>query len=132
MVGSTVTEAHQGLKGRVDATVTIGAKEAGDYSIGIFLVEDNVSAFQVGAPGSIYNHADIVRHLGTDLFGDAIGSMTAGQTIEKEFTMTIEDSYKLEDLSLVIYTTYKEGGYSVIDNIVKVPAAGQTGFNYAD
>ncbi len=57
--------------------------------------------------------------------------MTPGQTIEKEFSLTIEDNYKLENLHLVIYTVYQDGGYNVIDNAIKAPVTGLTGFNYA-
>ncbi len=63
MVDSSITEAHQGKKGTVNATVTIGAKEAGNYLIGIFLVEDHIIAHQLGY-GEKYDHSAVARHIG--------------------------------------------------------------------
>jgi hypothetical protein len=116
---------------KVNATVTIGAKEAGDYSIGIFMTEDHVMAKQTGHTGQ-YDHTNVVREIGaSSIFGDSMGAMTAGQTIENEFSLNINSKYNPENLNLVVYTLYEEDGHMVVDNSVKVTANGVTGYQYA-
>ncbi len=120
----------------VNVTVTVGAKEEGEYAIGIFLVEDHIIAVQSNG-GSQYDHTNVAREIGVDstrsLFGESVGAMTVGQTIEKQFTMNVADNYKPENLSILVYTLYNnESGKPVIDNAVKVTANGLTGYNYAE
>jgi hypothetical protein len=131
-VSSTITEGVAGSK--LDVTVTVGAKEPGNYFLGLVLVEDHVKKWQRGSQPEEqgYDHTNVARHLATALFGDPIGSMALAETVEKEFTFTIADNYKPENLSLVVYTLYNEEGYNVIDNAVKIPANSQADFNYAE
>ncbi len=120
---------------KVEATVTIGAREADEYTIGIFLTEDHISGPQVGH-GAGYDHINVVREMGTeDITGDSIGTIAAGQTIDKTFSFDLSEvqyGYNPDNLFLVVYVTYKEDGYTVIDNTRKIPANGLSGYEYAE
>ena len=118
--------------GKIDVTVTVGAKEAGTYYMGVFLVEDNISAPQTGSSGA-YNHIDVVRDQGmNNIFGEEIGNMTAGQSIPKTFSFNVDSGYNTDNLSIVVYTLYEEGGKRVIANTVKAPASGVTPYKYTN
>lgn len=124
-VNSTVGET-------VNATVTVGAQEAGKYSIGVFLVEDNIIAYQNGG-GDNYNHIDVLRAKGmTSVYGEELGEMAVGETLSKEYSFTILDTYDTANLYLVVYTLYEESGNMVIANTVKAKANGLTNYKYVD
>ena len=117
---------------KINVDVTVGAKEAGTYSVGIFLTEDNISAYQNGF-GEGYNHTDVLRAKGmTNIFGDEIGGLAAGQSYPKSFSFDISSSYNTSNLNLVVYTLYEDNGKMVVSNVVKVPIDGFTDYNYAN
>ncbi len=120
--------------GKINVTVNIGAREAGDYSIGILLTEDHVSAFQEGF-GYGYDHTNVARQMGTDsIFGDRLGAMAPAEVASRTFSFDVMPKYKTENLHLVIYTLYKDTNENiiVIDNTIKVPVNVSMGYNYAD
>lgn len=121
--GIEVTSSISGDK--VNATITVSARErAGQYSVGVILVEDHIAAAQSGY-GEGYDHTNVARQMGTPLFGVDIGTVEAGQSAEKTFSMDVLPEYNPENLSIVVYTLY----YGVyIDNAIKVPVNGHGGY----
>jgi hypothetical protein len=118
--------------GKIEGTVTVGAREAGEYFVGLFLTEDHISGPQLGY-GAGYDHTNVVREMGTEnIFGESLGAMAAGDTADYEFSMPAAGHYNPENLSVVVYTMYMEDGHAVIDNSLKVTANGNSDYNYAD
>ncbi len=100
----TGVSVNSNITDKISASVTVGAKEAGEYYIGAFLVEDHITASQNGG-GSKYDHTNVARQMGvSNLFGDSLGAMTAGQTVNKEFTFDLDSKYKTENLFIVCRT----------------------------
>lgn len=136
-----VNPAKTGLKvnstienGKINVSVTVGAKEAGTYYIGVLLVEDDVVCRQNTSAYEYidnYEHLDVLRAKATDsFFGEELGVIAAGDTKSKNYSFTLETKYNPENLSLVIYTLVEEGGHKVIVNSVKAPVNRPTGFAY--
>ncbi len=146
-------ESESGGNGHsVDFTVTVAAQTAGEYSVGAFLIEDNVIAFQdtdyrpqeaADIPIGIadFNHTGVLREESMqDIFGDDIGAMAAGDVKSKSFKFDARlrdnripnQTYNSSNLSLVVYTMYLKNGKKVVANSVKVPVNGTTGFAYAN
>ncbi len=117
---------------KLDFTVTVGAQEAGTYYLGAIMVEDNVIAPQNGK--SSYNHTDVVRVMASSTInGDLLGTMARGETKIKTHSIAIPAKCKKENLSVFVYTLYKNtNGEFIIANSVKAPANGTAGFAYMD
>ncbi len=127
----------------INATVTVGAQEAGTYFIGAMLVEDNVigwlSDIDSGLSGvqpTILNsiHTDVYRNVvSQNALGDPLGTMTVGQELTKSFTVTVPAKARPKHTSLVVYTTFERSGKKYMANIVKAPADGiTTGYRYVE
>jgi thiol-disulfide isomerase/thioredoxin len=118
---------------KINATVTVGAKEADTYQIGALLIEDNIVAYQNGS-GNNYNHTNVLRAKGMDnIFGEALGTMSVGETLSKIYNFDIASNYDRSNLYIVIYTLYKNSnGKWMIANSVKAPVEGTTDFKYDD
>jgi hypothetical protein len=136
-VGIKVNSAKNGPY--IDANVSVGAKEAGTYQIGLFLVEDNIVDKQMmdtGVYDDNYNHTDVLRAAAAkdkSIFGEELGSFEVGDVISKDFRFTIASNYKAKNLALVAYVLYeKKDGEWVIANSVKAPAEGVVDYKYAE
>lgn len=117
--------------GSINVTVSIGAKEAGTYYLGILLTEDNVEARQNGG-GDNYLHTNVVRDAGMEsVFGDNIGALSTGDVVTKSYTFPLLPHYEPTNLSLMVYTLYDhEMGARVMANSVKAAADGFTDYQY--
>lgn len=109
--------------------VTVGAGKTGDYSLAVFVTEDHIVAEQNGG-GQAYDHTNVARNLETDIFGDKLEHMEAGEMRSVDFVIPVESYWNLSNLHLVVYTLYEEEGYPVVDNVVKAPAADIFDFEY--
>jgi hypothetical protein len=133
--GIAVSSAVNGDK--IEVAVNIIAETAGKYGINALLVEDNI-VYEQAVSGSesngSYNHTNVLRATGVnDIFGDDLGTLNANGLASKEFSFNIVSGYVVENLSVVIYTTYEEGdGKKHIANIVKCPANGSVDFKFAE
>lgn len=122
---------------KVSVNVEVMAESAGKYGIGALLIEDNVQYKQANQPDN-YNHTGVLRGKGvTNIFGDDLGTMQAGDTQTKTFSFDAvsREINKVpilvhENLYVVVYTTYEENGKQYIANIVKAPASGFTGYKF--
>lgn len=117
---------------KLNVEVSVGAKEAGAYQVGVFLIEDHVSCVQAGY-GSNYDHKNVLRKsAATSIFGEALGTMDVGETVSKTYSFDILSNYAAENLSIIAYTLYQDNGNWVVTNCVKAPASGLTDFKYAE
>ncbi len=95
---------------KVDAKVKFFQAAQGEYYLGIYLVEDNVTAFQSGI-GSNANHMRVFRESFTSgAFGTQIldGSATAGQEFDLSYSLAIGSPEGL-DYDVVGIIWKKEG-----------------------
>ncbi len=117
--------------GRVNASVSVGARSADSYRVGVFLVEDNVVCYQAGG-GDRYNHTNVLRQSSSaDIFGEDFATLGVGQVASKPYSFDIPATYKASNLSLVVYTLRESGGKWVVDNSVKAPVGSLIPFRYA-
>jgi hypothetical protein len=117
---------------KVNAKVTVGAKEAGTYAVAVLLVEDHISCPQAGYSGN-YDHTNVFRKSATtSIFGEEIGAIEAGSILSKEYSFDVAANYNVQNLSLIVYTLYKDGDNWVVTNSVKASANGLTDFKYVE
>lgn len=77
-----------------------------DLRLSVMLVETDIVDRQLTPDGEKddYIHRHNLRHMLTNATGDAITeSLTKGNTIEENFTFTIPDDWKTEDVSVVAF-----------------------------
>ncbi len=127
-----VTSSVQGSK--ISVKVRVGAREEGDYSIGIFLAEDHIIAPQAESGTQEYDHTNVARQMGvSSLFGNNIGQMAVGQTYDGEYSFDILPYYEAENLHLTIYTLYRgDRRLFSIDNTINMPIEVSADYNYAE
>jgi len=100
-------------------TVTAQAKlynnMAGNYFMGVYLVEDKAKGIQSGHPSgssTIVDHHMVMRgSLGGSIWGDEIIASTAnaGDMIEKTFTQAVPSSYIKDNLTVGVIIWKKNG-----------------------
>ena len=117
---------------KVEVAANIAAESDGTYAVGALLVEDNI-IFEQANQSANYNHTNVLRTKGmTSAFGDNLGAMNAGSTIGKSFSLDTNDQYVVDNLSVVVYTTYvADNGKKYIANIVKCPVGESLGYKFA-
>ena len=77
----------------------------------IWIVEDNVTAFQMmpdGTRNDTYTHRHVFRATVNGLWGDDI-TVQEGYAIDKEYTFPIDVEWKLENLSVIAFV-YNDSG----------------------
>jgi hypothetical protein len=121
----------------VNFTASVGAQKAGTYYVGALLIEDHVICEQQLYPESLgkdknYDHTNVARALVTSsVYGDLVGTFAAGDVKSKNFSITVPSKCNKANISLVVYTLYADAkGNMIIDNSVKMPVNGTTGFAY--
>lgn len=119
--------------GKINAMVSVGAQEPGTYYLGVFLMEDNIVAYQNGA-GDDYVHMNVTRDMGMEsIFGEMLGEMKAGDVLTKSYGFDMSKSYDPENLRLFVYTLYNnEWGVRIMANAVKAPANGFKDYQYEE
>jgi thiol-disulfide isomerase/thioredoxin len=118
--------------GKVNLKVSVGAKVADQYQIGVLLVEDNIVAYQNGG-GNNYNHIGVARNSASNnVYGESLGTIKKGEIVVKEYSFDISN-YQASNLWIMVYTLYDMGfGQWLVDNSVKAPIEGVTDFKYAE
>ena len=122
--------------------VAVKAAEAGDYSLGVWFMQDNVYGQQtdyLGIADSSYNyHNNCVRvadsRYQNNYAGFPLGTLAKGQVVERTFVCTIEkDDWKLRNLSdlhFAAFVTEKtKKGFNVL-NVVDCKYNEPTPFEY--
>lgn len=112
----------------VTARVSVKAKDAKVYRVGMWLIEDKIAAAQNGS-STIKSHDNAVRYVarGTDGSADYIGyplnegkAMSAGQVCDYVFAVNISNqSVRLANCQLVFFVTTSVGNsYTVVNSAV--------------
>lgn len=92
--------------------VELFAELAGKYAVSVFLVEDNIIAPQ--KDGSVthqdYNHKHVVRALLNSSYkGDSLGQLAAEEQGAKQYTYTLPEEWKVEDMTIVVLAIAPDG-----------------------
>lgn len=125
----------------IDVNLTVASKEAGTYTLGVFLLESNIIGQQSGG-GSEYQHDFVVKDEFTDFMGDEV-SLSAESLQEFNYSIAVPNS--IEDINNCYICVWiaKEGTYSgnvgsaiysdygmLVDNVVTIPMNGFAVFEY--
>ena len=127
--------------GNVVVDLSIASKEAGEYLVSVFILEDGIVYEQSGG-SSDYVHNNVARAEMTQMWGDPV-SLQADGLLEKSFSapvpQSVLDPNNLHILVMmnrkgtftgdVTYAGYYDYGY-VIDNAVSIPINGFAVFEY--
>ena len=116
----------------LNLSISVGAKDAGNYWLAAMLVEDDIKSFQTTHTGKDenYTHKNVFRNQVTTAYGDDLGEMSAGQEVTKTYN-NIALKYTVANMSVVVYTLYKKAdGKFYVANSVKAPLNKTTGYAY--
>lgn len=125
--------------------VQVKAAEAGEYTIGAWLLEDNIYGKQTDGQGikgmdpdhDYDTHNNCVRVAdsknGSSWVGHSLGRIEAGKTAEKTFLLKVSKAWKLENMHMAIFvaSANEKGQYSV-NNVIDCPVDAATPFEYAN
>ena len=84
-----------------------------NLAIGIALLEDNLQGSQAGVAGK-YTHNHVCRDGVVSILGEKVGG--AGNTFEFTSSKVLKDSYKPEDMTIVVWVGNKPANMSDCDN----------------
>ena len=129
------------MNGYLVTKVSVKAAEAGEYLVGAWLVEDGLFGTQADYLGikdsSFDTHNNCVRiadSKGEGFAGYSVGELEVGQVVDKTFVMKIKNSWKQENLHLIVFTSnpYQKGKFTYyeVNNVVDVPIDEPTPFEY--
>lgn len=123
----------------------VKAKESGNFRIGAWLLEDKIYGQQAnngytalqGVDFNNHNNciriANKSRQSGDDYSGVTLGYIEAGKTDSHEFAFPLlNQSWKPENLRLVVFISTKENGKWRVNNVVKAPINGSVDFEYTE
>ena len=127
--------------GNIVVDLSIASKQAGEYLVSVFVLEDGM-VYQQSGGSSDYVHNNVARAEMTPMWGDAV-SLTANGLLEKTFSIPVPESVLDSDnLHILVmlnrkgsftgsaqYAIYGDYGY-VMDNAVSIPVNGFAVFEY--
>lgn len=126
--------------GTLVVTASVKAAKTSDLRIGAWLLEDGIygrqSNYNSGSWTGDYNTHDNCIRLAdskvsnTNYSGYSLGTIEAGKTAEHAFVMTIDDSWVVDNLHLVIFVTTKDGNSWIVNNAVACDVNGSVQYQY--
>ena len=121
-------------------TASVKAAQTAEFRVGAWLLEDGIYGSQSNYRPSVwtgdYNtHDNCVRIAdsrvsSSNYTGYSLGTISAGETAEHAFVMTLDESWVTENLHLVLFVTTPEGNSWVVNNAVACPVNGTVEFDY--
>ena len=118
-VGIAADAEADGSNLKVNVNVT--ASVANEYYLAVMLLENGIVHSQSGG-GDNYVHNHTLREtLSESIFGDSLGAMTVGQTVSKEYSITANAEYEIDNCSIVCYVCTKSGDVWSVSNVVSFP-----------
>lgn len=118
-VGIAADAEADGANLKVNVNVT--ASVANEYYLAVMLLENGIVHSQTGG-GDNYVHNHTLREtLSESIFGDSLGAMTVGQTVSKEYSITANAEYEIDNCSIVCYVCTKSGDVWSVSNVVSFP-----------
>lgn len=125
--------------GTLVVKVSVKAAEDGVFNVGAWLLEDNIKGLQANNSQDkdpAYNtHNSCVRiadsNYKKEFFGFPLGTLKAGQTVQKTFIMNLKSKWEIENLHLAAFVSHanSRGDYSVC-NAIDCPIDEPTPFDY--
>ena len=127
--------------GNIVVDLSIVSKQAGEYLVSVFVLEDGMVYEQLGG-SSDYVHNNVARAEMTPMWGEAV-SLTANGLLERTFSIPVPESVlDTDNLHILVmlnregsftgsaqYAIYGDYGY-VMDNAVSIPVNGFAVFEY--
>lgn len=122
----------------------VKSSETAEYAIGAWLLEDAIYGKQslygqyvTADPDYDYDtHNNCARVVdsnnGTGWTGHSLGTILEGKTAEKTFLLRVKNSWKTENMHLVLFVTKKGAdGKFTVNNVIDCPINKPTQFEYA-
>ena len=142
-VQGVLPNAVGGLDDCLLVRVQVKAAEAGNYTVGAWLMEDDIYGKQTDGQGiknldpehDYDTHDNCVRvadsRNGSSWIGHSLGRIEAGKTAEKTFLLKVNKAWKLENMHIAIFVAAgdENGKYSV-NNVIDCPVDAPTPFEY--
>lgn len=98
----------------INVDVSLLVKSKGKYSISVFLMEDNVIAFQAGARDeNNYRHDHVARKALTADTGDKFSTTQDNVVKDFSYSTTIPSSVNKNNLKVLVVTHIETGSYSI-------------------
>lgn len=93
----------------------------GDYRVAVWVLENNVENAQSGQSGNP-QHPFVLRTTANGVTGDlfATGAITAGETSEMSFSVDVNPSWDMDNLSFAAVIWKDNGGSYVFENVYSV------------
>ena len=122
--------------GNIVVDLSIASKQAGEYLVSVFVLEDGMVYEQLGG-SSDYVHNNVARAEMTEMWGDAV-SLTANGLLEKTFSIPVPESVLDSDNLHILVMLNRKGSFTgsaqyygyVMDNAVSIPVNGFAVFEY--
>lgn len=130
--------------GNIVLDLSIASKQAGDYKVSVFVLEDGLQYYQAGV-GNNYIHDNVTRAEITDMWGQSV-SLQANSVEKVSFTAPVPSNIENENnihICAVVYRTDSFKGsiagmqYSdiegiIVDNVIDIPINGFCIFEYEE
>lgn len=107
-------------------TVSVTARTAGAYNLGVVLVEDGLVGPQNGTAS--YVHDNTFRRLATTIGGTSLGNLAVNQQVVKEFTIDMKGY--TDNCRIVAYVNTLDGENYSTTNSVSAPVSGFTDYRF--
>ncbi len=110
-------------------SVELKAAITGSYSVGCWVLEDGIEAYQNGSKGNII-HNNAIRSDCTPYNGNKLGTVDAGQTAQTLFSFKLKNGWVKENCRLVVFACYPQGSAYIITNATTVPLNTELPYEY--
>lgn len=121
--GIRLESKYNEANGSVDVTVGVTSNAGGEYRVAVFAVESGIVEPQKdgGLVDEDYIHNDVVRAmLSGSIAGDALGTLEVDTEVTKDYSLKIDEAWKVENMKIVAYVTDSS---NYINNVTECEAA---------
>lgn len=148
--GISVSSKYYADEEYIVVTATVKAKEAGEFRVGAWLLEDGIKANQgnngiTALPGVDFNtHNNCIRIADSQatpnvFSGYTLGNIEAGATASREFAFKLKTNgtggknyWNHDNLRVIVFISTQEGNNWYVNNVVKCPKHGSVDFEYTE
>lgn len=116
----------EGQQLTIDASVKVS--QAGNYKLGVVVIADGYAFAQSGADAS-YRQNRVLKNIVTELYGDSIGALSAGDEITKNYITTLPSDLPGE-CRVVAYVLNECSGVYLVNNITECVAGKSIDYIY--
>ncbi len=120
----------------VTVNVQIKAAVDNNYRVTAWLLEDNIEAAQDGATADWQHiHENALRafsgsSLNMGVYGERLGDVKAGETVEKVLTIAVEEGWKADDCKVLVIANSSADGRYDLANCAICPIGGTVNYDY--